>query len=120
MRINNRELSWLAFNERVLQEAQDKSVPLMQRLRFLGIFSNNQDEFIKVRVAKLIQLNKSKHKVSSDGFSTEELLELVNSKIDSARETFDKTYNEILSEMESNNIFVVNETQLSEHQIAFC
>lgn len=120
MRINNRELSWLAFNERVLQEAQDTSVPLMQRLRFLGIFSNNQDEFIKVRVAKLIQLNKSKHKVSSDGFSTEELLDLVNSKIDSARETFDKTYNEILSEMESNNIFVVNETQLSEHQIAFC
>lgn len=120
MRINNRELSWLAFNERVLQEAQDTSVPLMQRLRFLGIFSNNQDEFIKVRVAKLIQLNKSRHKVSSDGFSTEELLTLVNNKIDSARETFEKTYNEILSEMESNNIFVVNETQLSEYQIAFC
>ncbi len=47
----NRELSWLQFNDRVLQEAHDPTVPLMQRLRFLGIFSNNQDEFIRVRLA---------------------------------------------------------------------
>ena len=61
--MNNRELSWLSFNERILQEARDHSTPLMQRLRFLGIFSSNQDEFIKVRVASLVRLTRSKSKI---------------------------------------------------------
>ena len=51
-----RELSWLSFNARVLQEAQDKKVPLIQRVRYLGIFSNNLDEFFRVRVAEVRRL----------------------------------------------------------------
>ena len=53
MDILNRELSWLSFNERVLQEAMDPTVPLVERIRFLGIYSNNMDEFYRVRVANV-------------------------------------------------------------------
>ena len=58
----NRELSWLEFNERVLQEAQDKTVPIIERIRFIGIFSNNLDEFFKVRYATVKRIAVSPQK----------------------------------------------------------
>lgn len=121
--INNRDLSWLAFNERVLQEAQDETVPLLQRLRFLGIFSNNQDEFIKVRMANIVRLSQLKGKKTprfTGGYTARELLPLVNHQVYESQKKFIKTYEEVLSEMESQGIYVVNEKQLNKQQERFC
>lgn len=121
--INNRDLSWLTFNERVLQEAQDETVPLLQRLRFLGIFSNNQDEFIKVRVANIVRLSKLKNKRTprfTGGYTAEELLPLVNQKVSESQQKFTDTYEEVLSQMAAQGIFVLNEQQLSKRQKEFC
>lgn len=121
--IYNRELSWLEFNSRVMQEAQDSSVPLLQRLRFLGIYSNNQDEFIKVRVANLIRYNT--HKGSSQvkmtgGYTPAALLPLVNQRVEQLQRNFRQTYTEIVDELEAHNIFIVDETELSAEQREFC
>jgi len=121
-RINNRELSWLLFNERVLQEAQDETVPLIQRLRFLGIFSNNRDEFIKVNLAKLIRLSEVKkdNQLLTGDFTPQELLPKIYNKINKDNAVFWKTYSKIVSEMERQGIFIVNEENLSAEQKKFC
>lgn len=119
----NRELSWLAFNDRVLQEACDPTVPLMQRLRFLGIFSANQDEFIKVRLAGLIRMAKSRAKSGrrlSGGYLPADLLALVNTKIENNHVVFERIFQGIAQEMESRGIRLVNENQLTEGQLDFC
>lgn len=123
MQVYNRELSWLAFNNRVLQEAQDETVPLIQRLRFLGIFSNNQDEFIKVRVANLLRmlrLKEGKSQKTVDGYPVKEILARVYDGIEQAQKSFTDIYQTILNEMEQNGIYVLNEQELSSEQEIFC
>lgn len=108
-----KELSWLSFNERVLQEAMDKTVPLIERVRFLGIFSSNQDEFFKVRVSDVkrrILINE----VHGGDDEAKVLLRAIQQKVMALGEAFDNTYKELLIALARHNIFLVNEYQLSE------
>ncbi|MGD8109723.1 polyphosphate kinase 1 [Vibrio sp. TRT 17S01] len=110
-----KELSWLSFNERVLQEAADKSVPLIERVRFLGIFSNNLDEFYKVRFADVKRrILISQERGESD--SSKHLLSRMQSKALKLNERFDALYAELIREMARQRIFLVNEHQLSSNQ----
>ena len=107
-----KELSWLSFNERVLQEAMDKSVPLIERVRFLGIFSNNQDEFFKVRVAD-VKRRVLIHKEHGGDPEAEDLLHAIQDKVKLLGETFDATYRELMLSLARHNIFLINENQVS-------
>lgn len=110
-----KELSWLSFNERVLQEAKDRTVPLIERIRFLGIFSSNLDEFFRVRVAELKRLILIENEGETHD-AGERLLKEIQLKLHGLQEQFDEVYRQILLELARRNIFLVNEQQLSARQ----
>lgn len=115
-----RDISWLSFNNRVLQEAADQTVPLRERIRFLGIFSSNLDEFFRVRVAALNRMiefgSKSRMHLEIDpGAILEQIQEIV---LEQQRE-FDRVWNEILRELKKEKIHLVNEKQLNRAQQHF-
>lgn len=120
-RFINREISWLSFNGRVLQEAIDKATPLIERIKFLGIFSNNRDEFFRVRVAtinRLINLppERLEGKTRDD---PSELLEKIMSIVAEQEQIFTEAYRKITRELSQENIFLVTETQLTNEQGVF-
>lgn len=117
----NRELSWLQFNERVLQEAEDESVPLIERLRFLGIFSNNLDEFFKVRYATVKRIDEAGKGGKSElgGVKAGELLELITDIVIKQQSDSLEILSNIQKRLEKENIFIINETQIDETQHDF-
>ncbi len=120
MRFINREISWLSFNERVLQEAQDPTVPLLERLRFLGIFSSNLDEFFRVRVAtlkRMVSLGKKAKKTI--GESPKKILAQIFERVITLQNKFNFIYQQLLQELEQENIFILNESDLTPAQGAF-
>jgi polyphosphate kinase len=115
----DREKSWLAFNARVLQEAGDDSVPLLDRLRFLGIFSNNLDEFFRVRFAAIRRLSLSG--ISGEkvlgGISSQQLLQEITQIVIQQQSESLRILNIIQKKLEAENIFIINENQiLEEHE----
>jgi len=113
----NRENSWLSFNERVLQEAMDKRTPLIERLRFLGIFSSNRDEFFRVRVATVRRMTELGKKTRDQLYdSPEELIKQINEITLRQGKMFEAAYVTVLKELNEQQIHIINENQLSDDQ----
>ncbi|WP_194767428.1 polyphosphate kinase 1 [Tamlana sp. I1] len=117
----NREISWLQFNARVLQEAADEAVPLIERLRFLGIFSNNLDEFFKVRYATVKRIVEAGKGAKSElgGIRAKELLEIITQIVITQQSESLDILQTIGKKLKEENIYIINETQIDGAQHEF-
>jgi len=118
--IINREISWLHFNERVLQEAADPATPLINRMKFLGIYSNNLDEFFRVRVATVNRMISMDKTIFPDKYaSPRKTLREINRITKVQQKEFQRIYNSVIQELAEQNIFVINDTELTDEQGKF-
>jgi len=116
----NREISWLSFNERVLQEAADPTVPLIERLKFLGIYSNNLDEFYRVRVGTLKRMIDAGIKSKAVfGGTPKKIINEIQKTVIVLNDKFDKVFTNLRKELNQNKIFIINEKQLNKEQAVF-
>jgi polyphosphate kinase len=119
-KIRAKELSWLSFNARVLQEAADPTVPILERLRFLGIFSSNLDEFFRVRVATLKRLAKLGKKARTIlGYDPKKVLKEIQEKSLAQHRDLDAIYRQLLRELAKEHIFIIDDSQLTPTQGEF-
>src|SRR5690606_32590524 len=118
----NRDLSWLGFNYRVLQEAKDPTVPLMERIKFMAIYSSNLDEFFRIRVANIRNLVRLGKKMKKQlDYHPKELLNKVLQTINKQQVEYSQIFNEqIIPQLAENNIFLLKELKnLNDEQKKF-